>query len=121
MSRILDALRFAQEHAPARLHEIGGRVYSDKDLKEYRPKRDRVKEPLVLHSLDGLLEWPVCDFVVRAVGGGESKPPTVGLFEVADGHWRREAVERVVSYLRTAYGEATGSDAHCPQLVLFLS
>lgn len=62
MSRILDALEFAKENAPARLHDIGGRVYADKDLKEYRPKRDKVKDPLVFHTLGSLADWLLKDF-----------------------------------------------------------
>jgi len=41
---------------------------------------------------------PQGQFIIRTRGGGEGKPPSIALFEVDDGAWRRESIEGIRAY-----------------------
>jgi len=45
------------------------------------------------------VEQPEVDFVIRLRGGGEGHLPTLALFEVDDGQWRKVAINHIEAYL----------------------
>lgn len=48
------------------------------------------------------VEQPSAKYVLRTRGGGGEQLPEVALFEVDDGRWRNECIERIGAYLEQA-------------------
>jgi hypothetical protein len=66
-----------------------------------KAKRAEVKNPVSLTPFRSFadIDQPASEYILRFRGGNENSLPVVGLFEVDDGKWRLECIERIAAFL----------------------